>query len=233
MSSPHFLQFEIRPVSGAASTVRVTPGQLIIAGWAGRDTAAVEAHIKELEEIGVARPRRTPMFYRLSPLLLTNGAAMDVAGDKATGEAEVVLVNADGVLCVGIGSDHTDRALETVGVTLSKQVCGKPVSPVLWRFDDLADHWDSLVLRSLVWRDGDWRLYQQGTLESLMTPQDLMTHLSEEGGRFGAGDVMFCGTVPIIGEFYFAEKMVLELVDPVLDRSLRHEIRINALQIAD
>ena len=227
------LEFHIQVASGATDTVRIDPGKLVIAGWAGRDAAAVEAHIKELEEIGVARPRNTPMFYRLSPALLTVDTSMDVVGTNATGEAEVVLINVDGMLCVGIGSDHTDRKLETVGVTLSKQICGKPLGATLWRLDDIRDHWDRLVLRSLVWRDGDWHRYQEGTLDSLMKPDALLDRFAQEGGRFEEGDVIFCGTVPIIGDFYFAEKMVLELADQVLDRTLRHELRVNALQIAD
>ena len=40
---------------------------LIIAGWTGRDTEAVEKHILELEKIGISRPSSTPIFYRASP----------------------------------------------------------------------------------------------------------------------------------------------------------------------
>jgi hypothetical protein len=205
----------------------------VIAGWAGRDSKAVEEHIRELEEIGVARPRHTPMFYRLSPTLLTLDSEVDVVGDAATGEVEVVLISTGGALYIGVGSDHTDRKLEAVGVTLSKQICAKPVSSMLWRIDDLRDHWDRMILRSRVWRDGEWQLYQEGTLDSLMAPGELIERLVGEGGVFGEGDVMFCGTMPIIGEFHFSEKMALELVDPVLGRTLRHEFGVNALQIAD
>lgn len=38
----------------------------VIAGWTGRDPAAVEKHIAELEELGVKRPPSTPVFYRIS-----------------------------------------------------------------------------------------------------------------------------------------------------------------------
>jgi len=34
---------------------------LVVAGWTGRDVAAVEKHIRELEAIGVKRPKSTPM----------------------------------------------------------------------------------------------------------------------------------------------------------------------------
>ena len=227
------LDFQSKPAQGDVESVRIEPGALVIAGWAGSDSAAIEAHIRELEEIGVARPRRTPMFYRLSPSLLTLTGKMDVVGDGATGEAEVVLVNTGSGLCVGIGSDHTDRKLETVGVTLSKQICAKPVGPELWKLEDLRPHWKALVLRSQVWRNGEWQLYQEGTLASLLTPDELLENFAEEGGRLEPGDVMFCGTVPIIGDFYFAERMALELVDPVLGRTLRHEFSVNALEIAD
>ena len=36
---------------------------LVLAGWAGRNHAAVEAHIRELEALGTPRPTRTPVFY--------------------------------------------------------------------------------------------------------------------------------------------------------------------------
>ena len=39
---------------------------LVIAGWTGRNVAALEAHIKELEAIGVKRPKSVPIFYRTS-----------------------------------------------------------------------------------------------------------------------------------------------------------------------
>jgi hypothetical protein len=37
---------------------------LVVAGWTGRNVAALEAHIKELEAIGVKRPKTVPIFYR-------------------------------------------------------------------------------------------------------------------------------------------------------------------------
>ena len=37
---------------------------LVVAGWTGRNVAALEAHIKELEAIGVKRPKSVPIFYR-------------------------------------------------------------------------------------------------------------------------------------------------------------------------
>src|SRR5687768_15705876 len=105
---------------------------LIIAGWTGRDRAAVDRHIRELAELGVRPPARTPIFYRVAASLLTTSAAVDVIGRESTGEVECVLLNHGGEWWVGVGSDHTDRKAETVGVTLSKQLCPKPLAASLW-----------------------------------------------------------------------------------------------------
>ena len=68
---------------------------------------------------------------------------------------------------VGLGSDHTDRKAEAVGVSLSKQMCAKPVSRDLWRWEDVAPHWDALVLRSYVSVNGKRRLYQEGPVTAM------------------------------------------------------------------
>src|SRR4030095_15810128 len=44
---------------------------LVVAGWTGRNVAALEAHIKELEAIGVKRPKTVPIFYRVAYSLLS------------------------------------------------------------------------------------------------------------------------------------------------------------------
>src|SRR5262249_327333 len=82
--------------------------ELVIAGWTGRDVAALERHIRELEAIGVKRPKTTPVFYRVAASLLTSGEAIEVLGDQSSGEAECVVYSVDGGLFVGVGSDHTD-----------------------------------------------------------------------------------------------------------------------------
>src|ERR1700759_2491713 len=50
--------------SGADTTRRdVAIDDLVVAGWTGRDPAAVEKHIKELEALGVKRPGPPPTFF--------------------------------------------------------------------------------------------------------------------------------------------------------------------------
>ena len=60
---------------------------LVIAGWTGRNQEAMEAHIRELEEIGIARPTTTPIFYRVAAALLTTATDIQVSGEASSGEA--------------------------------------------------------------------------------------------------------------------------------------------------
>src|SRR5262249_53229165 len=89
---------------------------LVVAGWTGRNLAALEAHIKELEALGVTRPKSVPIFYRNAVSLLTTAPVIETIGDKSSGEVEFVLYAFDDGLWVGIGSDHTDRKAEIINV---------------------------------------------------------------------------------------------------------------------
>jgi hypothetical protein len=216
-------------IDGGAG-IEVVVSHLVIAGWAGRDARDVEHHIRELEALGVKRPASVPTFYRITPDLLTTSERIDVVGAHSSGEVEVVLIQtaSDGLL-VGIGSDHTDRRVESYDVTVSKQMCAKPVSATLWRHADIAPHWDSLIARS--WRidgDPDRMLYQEGTLARLLHPEELIERGFGAGGM-PPGSAMFCGTQAVLGNLSASAGYELELHDPVLGRSLRHRYMVEAL----
>jgi biotin operon repressor len=196
--------------------------QLVIAGWTGRDEAALRKHIKELEEIGVKPPKSTPIFYRVAAELLTQASEIQVCGPDTSGEVEFVLLSKPDGLWVTVGSDHTDRKAETIGVSLSKQLCHKPIARDAWRYDEVKPHWEKLVLRS--WSDGE--LYQEGSVTAMRSPEDLM-------GRYPlkAGWAMFCGTLAAKGGIRPAKVFRMELEDPVRRKKLSHEYRIDVLPV--
>jgi hypothetical protein len=203
--------------------------QLVVAGWTGRDVAALEKHIRELEAIGVKRPKSTPIFYRVAASLLTTDDTIEVLGDHSSGEVECVAYSFDDGTFVGLGSDHTDRKAESVGVSLSKQMCAKPVSREIWRLEDVAPHWDALLLRSYVGVNGERRLYQEGSVAA-MRPLNELFRLYGERERLAAGTAMFCGTLAVHGGIAPAEKFEMELEDPVLGRRITHSYRVKTLQ---
>ena len=205
---------------------------LIVAGWTGRDAAKVQHHIDELAEIGVQPPSQVPLYYRVGAGLLTQAPQISVVGPDTSGEAEPFVVSdATGRLWLGLASDHTDRALETASVAKSKQVCPKPVAPMLWPFDQLAPHLDELTLTSEIKENGSdsWTLYQSGALTAIRPLPALMRGLPEE--KLSAGSAMLCGTIPATGGIRPAHTFRMSLADPVLGRTITHSYHVTELPV--
>lgn len=224
------MQFRVRGSSGeqelACSITRV-----VIAGWTGRDPIALEEHIRELEGLGVTRPSSTPIFYFVSTSRLVTAPVIEVTGDRSSGEVEFVLVQTGGRLYVGVGSDHTDRAAESYSVTVSKQMCDKPLAAELWDFAEVEGHWDKLVLRSWVFVDEGSTLYQEGSVSAIRPPADLIERYA--GTReLPDGTVMFCGTFAATGGIRSAQRFEFEMEDPVRGRRIRHGYDIVSLPVA-
>jgi hypothetical protein len=205
--------------------------QLVVAGWTGRDPEAMEAHIVELEKLGVARPKSTPIFYRAAAALLTTNSTIEVVGPFSSGEVEPVILSSEDGLWLGVGSDHTDRKVETIGVTISKQLCAKPVSNTFWPFAEVENHWDKILIRSFAVKDGNRRLYQEGPLSKMRHPRDLMDRYCGAGSTLPIGTVMFCGTLAVHGAIEPAEAYDLEIEDPVLKRIIQHRYSVVTLPI--
>ena len=159
---------------GVSESKTISINTLVVAGWTGRDADALEKHIRELEELGVARPASVPIFYRNSAARLTTSPMIEVTGGDSSGEVEFVLLQCEGKLWVGLGSDHTDRKVETYNVTASKQMCEKPIAATFWAYEDVSSHWDRLILRSYIEERGERVLYQEGPVTAMRAPDDLI-----------------------------------------------------------
>jgi hypothetical protein len=237
------LSFTVYPVDGAAATVPVEIDTLVIAGWAGRDAQAIQAHIDELAALGVAPPSSTPCFYRVAADQLTQADTVEVLGTHTSGEIECVLMDSPLGTLVTIGSDHTDRKAEAYSVAVSKQVCAKPLARDAWRYADVAAHWDQLELRAtLIDANGNARPYQHGAVDGLLPPPALWQGYAQShaqtpenaGAALPARCAMFSGTLTVHGELAAmtsGEGFEMELHDPVLKRSLRQRYHVRALPV--
>jgi hypothetical protein len=217
-----------------AANARPAPieiGQAVVAGWTGRDAAAVEKHIKELEALGVKRPATTPIFYRIAAARLTTTDTIEAVGEASGGEVEFVLLQHRGRLWIGAGSDHTDREVETYGVTVSKQMCDKPLAPVFWAFDEVAPHWDQLKLRSHVVENDKRKLYQEGSVAAMLAPLDLIGRCLGAGAHLPEHTIMYCGTLAAKGGVRPTQRFDYEIEDPVLGRRIAHAYSVRILPI--
>ncbi|MBV9560696.1 MAG: DUF2848 domain-containing protein [Bradyrhizobium sp.] len=215
---------------GTTTPLTLAIDQAVIAGWTGRDPVARDKHIAELEAIGIARPVSTPIYYRVSARRLTQDNSIEVCGHHSSGEVEFVLIGWQGRTFVGLGSDHTDRKVESYNITVSKQMCDKPLASVLWELEDVIGHWDQLVLRAHAWISGKRELYQEGTLDEILPVEDLLRQGFEDG-KLPDGCAMFGGTFAAKGGIRAADRFEYELEDPVLKRSLRHAYDVIILPV--
>ena len=224
------LTFTVIDTRSAATPLTLAIDQAVLAGWTGRDPLARDKHIAELEAIGIARPATTPIYYRVSARRLTLADSIEVCGNDSSGEVEFVLIGWQGRTFVGLGSDHTDRKVESYSVTVSKQMCDKPMASVLWELEDVIGHWDRMILRSFAVTAGKRELYQEGTLDAMLSVEELIKR-GFEGGRVPDGCVMFGGTFAAKGGIRPADRFEYELEDPVLKRSIRHAYDVITMPI--
>ncbi len=209
----------------------VNVDKLVLAGWTARDEAAQEHHLAELEALGVPRPPSTPAFYPVSIDRLTFADAIQVSGVQSSGEVEFVMVRHEGRLLIGLGSDQTDRKLETHSITLSKQLCDKVLAETVWDFEEVAAHWDRLRLRAWAQFDGGETLYQDAELAVMLTPGDIVASYPGGESDLPDGTMMFSGTIPALGGVRPASRFSMELSDPVLGRSIAHAYAIEELPV--
>jgi len=224
------LTFTVIDREGGAVPLTLPIEQAVIAGWTGRDPIARDKHIAELEAIGIARPATTPIYYRCSARRLTLEDSIEVCGNDSSGEVEFLLIGWQGRTLVGLASDHTDRKVESYSVTVSKQMCDKPVASTLWELEDVIGHWDRMILRSWAWINGRRELYQEGTLDAMLPVQTLLNK-GFEGGKLPDGCAMFGGTFAAKGGIRPADRFEFELEDPVRKRTIHHAYDVITLPI--
>jgi len=177
----------------------------------------------------VPRPSAVPLFYEIGCNQFIQDATIQVVGPHSSGEAEVLLLRHQGEYLISLASDHTDRKLEAYSVALSKQVCPKPVARQAWRFADVKAHWDELLLKSWVMENGEKVAYQDAPLSNLLPPLDLVEE-KYPGAPLPEDTIMTCGTVLVIGEIRPSSTFIMQLVDPVLERSITHEYKMQVLE---
>ena len=191
----------------------------VIAGYTGRDRKAVDAHIDELAEQGIAPPATVPAFFSISPDTLTFAEHIEVLHMETSGEVEILIVVDNGETFVGIASDHTDRRTERLDIGVSKQLCRKPIGHELWPLETVQDRWDELHLASDISISGVRSRYQEGLAATNISPMELLEMVPFElrPKRY----VLFTGTIPVMGGIRHADRFDGSVTDLAQGRSLR------------
>jgi len=216
---------------GRRTPLRFAYARMVNAGYTGRNQAEVRRHIEELAKKGIPGPPTTPTLYPVVRRALVKDPAIEVCSRETCGEAEYVLLIAnDSCIYVGVGSDHTDRKLEEWDIPRAKQICPNVIGATVWDLEDVAGHWDELVLRCRQVEEGREILYQEGKLARLMAPRELMAFVRAKTGGPLEGTIIFSGTLAALtGGFVYGDRLYAELADSKLNRRLALEYDIHSL----
>ena len=200
--------------------------QILVAGYTGRDTEQVRAHIAELEKQGIPPPARVPVLFPLDASWATTDTELQFPVPQVSGEVEPALLFRSGRLddaLVSVIVDFTDREEERRSIARSKEL-PKPLSKNVWRYSDVADIWDEIAMHSWAEPGPGRELYQSGKLAQLLAPSELLARLDLAGGLEGC--VLLMGTLPLRSkEFLFTEYFACELETPDR-RKLSYECRL-------
>lgn len=203
--------------------------KVYVIGYAGRDMEKTQEHIDELErELGVAPPKKIPTIFEVSKEIVTQDSDLNFVGEQTSGEAEYVILIKNGKTYITIGSDHTDRGLESVSIFKSKQVCLKPIANTIWDYDEVKDHWDSIRLISNQIVNGKEVKYQNDTLASILPVEKILEELRERVGDID-NSIIYSGTVPLIGGFEYGNKFISKIVDEKLGRTINLNYEVNVI----
>ncbi len=216
------IDFTLRSLKGDRK-MRFEARELICAGFTGRDQESVRKHVKELSDMGIKPPETIPAHYAVPENLITTQTDIAVQGTMTSGEVESVVLFDGEDAFVTVGSDHTDREMEKSDILRSKGVCPKIVARDIWPYEEVAQHWDSLEIKSSIYTGNEESTYQQGALAELMPPYDVL----EKIGAGRSGLVLYCGTLPVRnGRLVYADRFGMEIRDPVLNRAIRHQYSV-------
>lgn len=204
---------------GITRKKEVTISNLCIIGYAGRNIEKTMEHVREMATIGVKPPKSIPEINHCGTSIITQDDYIEAVGADSCGEVEFIFFESNGKIYIGIGSDITDRAMESYHMQKSKQVCQKPIGKELWAYSEVKDHWDQLTLTSWQTIQGENVLYQKGTAADILPIEDLYAAVKKEVPET-ENCLAFSGTVPLIDGFKFGTSFYGRIDDPVLKRSL-------------
>lgn len=221
--------------SDGASTSTVVPVRLAVNfGYAARDERGVLAHVEEMQELGVAAPKRVPTISLIPPDRVTTSTAHTVSGDQTYGEVEFALINTPQLgWIVTVACDHTDLEFEAINMAKAKASAPDVIASTAWRVSDVEDHWDDLELTLIgVADDGSEVVIQDGSTSDLLAPSALIAELESRAGRSAdEGTVILSGTISGKPTPGFRTRRA-ELRDPRMRRKVTLTYSIAELQEA-
>lgn len=179
-------------------TVEFEPSLVVCAKYTARLPIGEEMPISTLALAGNEPSADMPLYFPVSPYLLTNEDRIIVQGKHTAGEVEYVALKFENEIYMTVGSDHSDWMCESFSVAKSKQLCPKVIARQMILHRELRPHRDEIKLSSFIESGSRKAPYQSAYLADLMRLGSLIRYCPLNLDFNGA--VLFSGTVPSIAD---------------------------------
>jgi len=231
------LEVTVRHLDGTSRPKSLEIARIANLGMAGRsqpEGEQLDNHLEQMREAGVASPEQLPFVTPKPNYLVTTDDSIQVNSSETAGEAEFVMYPTDEHLYIGVGNDHKEYEIAPTNMHVANNTCPSVMSDEVWVFEEVADHWDEIELRSWVERDGTLELYQRAPMSAFMRPNSIVDAVAESITDPITGTAIWSGTVDsggvdpfpevVSGDFY-----MVQLHDPVLNRRLvtQYSVHVN------
>jgi hypothetical protein len=217
-------------LDGRSTEVHVPVTQAFNFGYAARDQAALEEHLRETAGLGLAVPPTIPALYPIPPDRVTTAARVVVSGTDTYAEVEFALIcDSEGRWLITVASDHTDAGVERGNVVRGKSITPNVLAPVAWALTEVEAHLDTLRLSCRRPQASPAETLQSDSLATLLRPSSLIKLLTQRTGSSpGPGTVILSGTIG--GELPVGcDEWLVALEDPILQRRIEHRYAVDAL----
>ena len=246
------LPMTIHPHDGVDYDINVPVVRIGCSRNANRDMQSTQKFIDGVRKEGSKMHGPAGVCFK-SRYLLTNEDVIEVQGPHTSGEIEFIVFTYLNQLFVSVGSDHNDRSIDQMWTPLlgkiqdtakTKQMVPAVVGRDAWPYDDVKEHWDDIVLKSMVSVSGNLVTYQEFALAELLGIEHYINNHSwiKDEGSFllgGSGPIllsasseMYTGQSNLEG-IMFPTDFYFEMIDPVLDRTISHSYDALSLEEID
>lgn len=157
---------------------------------------------------------------------LTTGTEIQVVGQSTAASAGIIFIAAGYGTLVGVADDHFDMLLLS-HATVARQACPKPIGRQVWRFADIENHLDQLILRCWHGDNKQPRGSEEAELGGLRSIVERAAVETHGLGQLPNGTAILVSgiTQPIQGS-----PVNLEIEDTARRRTLSHRFSVSQLR---
>ena len=151
---------------------------------------------------------------------LTTAPEIQVLGDDTIAQAAILLIAAGAGLLIGIASNHKSIYQE------NPQLFSKPISRQVWRFQQVADHWENLLLK-LTGEEGE--IIEIGKLAEFAPIDEIITLIASNQSSLDKGTAVLCVGLPILKSSKPSSSYILKLFDQKKDQMLELDYQVRQI----